>query len=41
MVMNSNYQEEIKNYTWEDLETLWAAIQQRDTPEWESGKAFE
>jgi hypothetical protein len=41
MVTNSGYTEKIKNYTWGDLEELWAAVQQRDTPDWESGKALE
>ena len=41
MATELEYIEKISTYTWEDLETLWAAIQQRDTPDWASGKAFE
>ena len=41
MVTKSEYTKKISTYTWEDLETLWAAIQQCDTPEWLGGKAFE
>jgi hypothetical protein len=35
------YQARIEELGWEELQTLWTAIEQRDTPEWESGKAFE
>lgn len=35
------YQTRIESLGWADLEILWTAIEQRDTPEWEAGKAFE
>jgi hypothetical protein len=35
------YEAAIGALGWDDLHLLWEAIQQRDTPGWESGKAFE
>jgi hypothetical protein len=35
------YQARIELFQWADLRSLWAAIERRDTPDWEPGKAFE
>jgi hypothetical protein len=35
------YQARIESFQWADLRSLWAAIERRDTPDWEPGKAFE
>lgn len=35
------YEQRILTYDWEQLLTLWEAIESRDTPGWDAGKAFE
>jgi hypothetical protein len=37
----AEYEARIKALGWDELSILWRAIQQGDTPHWESGKAFE
>jgi hypothetical protein len=37
----AEYQARIEMYQWTDLRLLWGAIVRRNTPGWESGKAFE
>lgn len=39
--MASNYETLITALDWQGLRDLWATIEARDTPAWESGKAFE
>lgn len=41
MPTGAEYQVRIEEFSWEELQTLWMAIEQRDTTEWEAGKAFE
>lgn len=41
MATELKYRNLIRNFTWSDLRELWTAIQNRDTPEWEVGKALE
>lgn len=41
MASNDVYQKRGATYTWDDIDTLWLAIQEGNTPEWEDGKAFE
>lgn len=41
MTTPEEYEAEIKSYTWAKLKKLWKAIKDRDTPDWEPGKAFE
>lgn len=35
------YEQRILTYDWEQLLTLWEAVESRDTPDWDAGKAFE
>lgn len=35
------YEARIRAIDWSGLQLLWAAIQRRDTPGWDAGKAFE
>ncbi len=35
------YQQRIETYNWEQLQNLWQAIQDGNTPNWEDGKALE
>lgn len=37
----AEYESRIRALDWDGLRLLWAAIQRRDTPGWDSGKAFE
>ena len=37
----SEYEAQIRALGWNDLRALWSAIEQRDTPGWEAGKALE
>jgi hypothetical protein len=41
MTTPEEYEAEIKIYTWAKLKKLWKAIKDKDTPDWEPGKAFE
>jgi hypothetical protein len=41
MATNEEYEARIKKMKWPQLRRLWEAIQNRDTPEWAPGKAFE
>jgi hypothetical protein len=35
------YEQRILTYDWQQLLVLWDAIECRDTPDWDAGKAFE
>ncbi len=37
----NEYEKRISTFQWDDLLKLWESIEAGDTPEWESGKAFE
>ena len=41
MTRPDEYEAEISTYTWPKLRKLWKAIEDRDTPGWQRGKAFE
>jgi len=41
MATEKEYQAKIKNFTWTDLDKLWTAIKEQNTPDWENGKALE
>jgi hypothetical protein len=41
MPTEDDYRKNIQHATRDDLLQLWSKIQQRDTPGWEPGKAFE
>src|SRR5947209_18388617 len=41
MPTSSEYQARIGAHGWGELQTLWNAIERRDTPGWETGKALE
>ncbi len=41
MPTEQEYRQRITNYNWIDLQNLWSAIKNRNTPNWGSGKAFE
>ncbi|MEM7530917.1 MAG: restriction endonuclease [Chloroflexota bacterium] len=41
MATDAEYREKIQSCQWSDLRALWQQIENRDTPEWEPGKAFE
>ncbi len=41
MATESEYQSQISSYDWDDLQRLWTQISQRQTPNWDTGKAFE
>lgn len=41
MATETEYQAKIKDFTWEDLDALWVAIKQQETPGWDNGKALE
>jgi hypothetical protein len=37
----SEYETRIQSFQWDDLKILWNNINERNTPNWEAGKAFE
>ncbi|MEA5485452.1 MULTISPECIES: restriction endonuclease [Pseudanabaena] len=41
MATAAEYESIIKSLQWDGLRSLWYEIAKRDTPSWESGKAFE
>ncbi|NOQ34857.1 MAG: hypothetical protein GQ569_03075 [Methylococcaceae bacterium] len=41
MATELEYQAKIRSYDWEQLQDLWQAIKEKDTPEWANGKALE
>jgi len=41
MTSDSEYQNRIKAYKWDDLSRLWESIKGQNTLEWDDGKAFE
>jgi hypothetical protein len=41
MAIDGSYEKKISRYKRSGLLSLWASIKNGDTPEWESGKAFE
>jgi hypothetical protein len=41
MPTNEEYEARIKKMKWPQLRRLWEALENRDTPDWEPGKAFE
>lgn len=41
MPSEAEYKDRISVLDWKGLRALWRAIEQRDTPDWEPGKAFE
>lgn len=41
MATASEYQQRIQHCDWTALKELWQQIENRDTPNWEAGKAFE
>lgn len=41
MTVAAKYEAMIQSLQWEGLRSLWESIENRNTPEWESGKAFE
>jgi hypothetical protein len=41
MATEADYQATIKDFTWGDLDALWTAIKQQNTPGWDRGKALE
>lgn len=41
MATPAEYEQKIMALGWEELRTLWNEIEQRNTPGWEAGKAFE
>ncbi|NJM47141.1 MAG: hypothetical protein HC860_14055 [Alkalinema sp. RU_4_3] len=41
MATAAEYQSRIESLHWDGLRALWSDIGQRDTPDWEPGKAFE
>jgi hypothetical protein len=41
MATDAEYTDRIQNYGWPKLQELWNQIQERQTPDWAPGKAFE
>lgn len=41
MGSRKEYEAKIKRFGWSELRQLWESIKRRDTPDWDSGKAFE
>ena len=41
MTTAAQYEAKIQSLQWDDLRSLWEKIKQRNTPEWDSGRAFE
>ncbi|MFN6383080.1 MAG: hypothetical protein ACK5RE_12585 [Pseudanabaena sp.] len=41
MATAAEYESMIKSLQWDALRSLWDNIEKRNTPDWESGKAFE
>ncbi len=41
MTTEAEYEARVSALNWDGLQTLWEAIERRDTPDWEPGRAFE
>ena len=41
MTASAQYENAIKSLQWDGLRSLWSQIENRSTPEWDSGQAFE
>ncbi len=41
MPTNAEYEARIQTFGWDELLDLWKAIERRDTPDWDLGRAFE
>ncbi len=41
MTIDEQYKNRIQSFGWSDLHKLWEQIQQRNTPNWQPGKALE
>lgn len=41
MPTEAEYEARVNTLDWDGLQTLWEAIERRDTPDWEPGRAFE
>jgi hypothetical protein len=41
MATDSEYMRRIQTYGWQELQEMWSQIQERQTPDWAPGKAFE
>ncbi len=41
MATGEEYRTAIESVDWSGLRDLWGEIQERDTPGWDAGKAFE
>jgi hypothetical protein len=41
LAASAQYENAIKSLQWDGLRSLWSQIEDRSTPDWDSGKAFE